>query len=317
MREVFRSRGSKPFLSLILFCLTILGTGQIASAQSVTFAQVIQTLGGQDFTFTNNGGASGTFATVPGGTPVFFLYQNIVGLDPSLQGFQNARLTVVSSTTTQPGSLGGSSVDQPLNMVTTVQIIRDTPAPVGNGSRTNLLTATFSQDISNPVISGNNGGNSATLSATTPTQIVTFASDFITFFATTDRNLSLSFSSVNPPLMLGAGNFLANFTTAGTGTFASNPAPVPFLPPTAANVSVGGRVFSALGRGVPNAVVEISDLEGNMRRARTNSFGHFRFEDVTAGNTYIFNVYSKQHSFAPAAISVNDNISDLNFIANP
>ncbi len=83
---------------------------------------------------------------------------------------------------------------------------------------------------------------------------------------------------------------------------------------TAAGVAVGGRVVNSHGRGVPRAVVSSTDAQGKMRLARTNFFGYYRFEQLAAGETYIFNVESKSFTFAPRVLIVNEDISDLNLI---
>ncbi|HMS41629.1 MAG TPA: carboxypeptidase regulatory-like domain-containing protein, partial [Pyrinomonadaceae bacterium] len=88
-------------------------------------------------------------------------------------------------------------------------------------------------------------------------------------------------------------------------------------PPTAALVSVGGRVSAADGRGVSNCFVYLTDSNGNVRTARTGSFGYYRFEDIEAGETYIISVTSKRFSFAPQVVQVNDNIANLDFISLP
>ena len=85
---------------------------------------------------------------------------------------------------------------------------------------------------------------------------------------------------------------------------------------TAANVSVAGKVQTSNGRGIPRALVSITDASGQVLYARTNMFGYFRFEDVGVGETYIFNAYSKRYTFATQVLSVDDNIKGLNFTAN-
>jgi hypothetical protein len=85
--------------------------------------------------------------------------------------------------------------------------------------------------------------------------------------------------------------------------------------PTAAAVTVSGRVLNFSGRGVSRARVTITDSNGVTRSAITNFFGYFRFEEVTAGETYIFNVSAKLYSFSPQIVTVNENITELNFIA--
>ncbi len=87
------------------------------------------------------------------------------------------------------------------------------------------------------------------------------------------------------------------------------------LAPTAANVSVSGRVLTPDGRGLTNATIILADASGNRRTARTSSFGYFRFDEVQAGQTYVFSVSSKSYSFMPQAVTVFDDLTDLNFTA--
>lgn len=308
MKKIIRILGFMP--ALITMCVLALGLGQAVNAQ-VTFAQFLQQSGGQDFVFTNNT-TSGDFSTVSGGTPVNFFYSNISGLPAELQGLQSATVTV-TSTTTDPATGSGQLV-QPLNSVTTIAIIRDTPTSggVGTGSRTNLLTATVTTASATPGISGGVGGNSATLNVSTPGNNVLFTSDFLSFGLTTQRAGGLSFSSVTPAYNQGAGGFLVSLTAAGTGTFSSDPPPI-YGVPTAAPAMVAGKVTNMSGRGIRRAVVQMLDSSGNVRYARTNSFGRFRFNDVEVGQTYIFSVEAKGYSFAPQVINVGENIRDLEF----
>jgi hypothetical protein len=91
---------------------------------------------------------------------------------------------------------------------------------------------------------------------------------------------------------------------------------IPALPPTAASVSVGGRVFSDKG-GVANARVILTDTGGQTRYALTNSFGYYRFDEVPAGETYVFTVIHKRHQFAPQVVSVVEELTGLNFTSQP
>jgi len=313
--SLFNSKTAKfllvNFTIGLLFFVSIL----TVSGQTTTFAQFLEQNGTQDFVFTNNT-TSGTFTTIGGGSPISFRYQNISGLPAALTGFQDAHM-FVSSTTTQSGAPNGGNVVQPFNQTVTVQIFRDTPAPigVGSGSRTNLLTAVITPNVNAPTISGSNGGNSATFSATTPDHNVVFSSDFIGFGLTTDRNLGLSFSSVTANLSLGAGSFLNSFTAAGTGTFASNPVPV-YAPPTAAGATVSGQVFAAAGIGLRNAKVLLSEADGTTYKTVTGSFGQFSFPEVAAGQTVTVTVVSNRYSFQTQVITLQENVSDLTFIAN-
>ena len=83
--------------------------------------------------------------------------------------------------------------------------------------------------------------------------------------------------------------------------------------PTAASVTVSGRVSNGI-RGIPNAMVVITDFRGNTRQTQTNHFGYFRFTEVETGQTYIVSVLSKQYKFTPQAVSVSEKIADLEFV---
>ena len=69
------------------------------------------------------------------------------------------------------------------------------------------------------------------------------------------------------------------------------------------------------GRGLTNAVVTLTDSNGETRTARTGSFGYYRFDDLEAGETYIVSVISKRFSFTTQIVTANENISDLDFAA--
>ena len=300
-----------------LACL-FFGSLQLAQAQNVTFAQFLEKNGTNDFIFTNNT-SSATFSTVSGGSPIDFRYQNIVGLNPALQGFQDARL-FMSATTTTPATPTPFLLTQVFGSnVNTIQILRDAPAPVGvgTGTRRNLLTVTFAPtNNSAPSIAGANGGNSASFSATTPDHVVTFTSDFLTFTNSTQRNWALSFSSILPMLSAGSGGFFNSFTAAGTGTFSANPAPIPGGP-TAAAVSVGGRVLTADGRALRNAQVTITEADGSSRTVLTGNFGQFSFANLAAGQTVVLSVRSKRHQFSPQIITLTEDLNEIEFIAQP
>lgn len=83
--------------------------------------------------------------------------------------------------------------------------------------------------------------------------------------------------------------------------------------PTAANVSVSGSVFRANGAGLPNAIVSLIGSDGNPRTVRTNLLGHFQFDDVEVGQIYMVEVSAKGLSFMSQTVTVNDEISGLNF----
>ncbi len=280
-----------------------------AKAQTVTFAQFNNDLS-QQIVFTNNT-TNATFGTVSGGAAVSFRYQNISGLPPSLTGFQSAHLTITSTTTT-PATTAAGNITQSMNQTVTIAIIRDTAAPIltGTGSRRNLLTAVVTTNTSPPDIVGGTGGQSATFSASTTPQNVTYSSDFINFSTTTQRNFSFSFSAVSPGLNLGAGNFLQSFTADATGTFASNPVPT-YTPPTAASVVIGGQVLTDSGIGLRNANVTLIKSDGTRYTTTTGSFGRYEFSGVEAGQTVVISVSSKRYSYTPRVVNIQESIANL------
>jgi hypothetical protein len=83
--------------------------------------------------------------------------------------------------------------------------------------------------------------------------------------------------------------------------------------PTAASVSISGRVLTADGRGLRNAVISLTERSGVSRKTLSSTFGYFRFDEIEAGQIVILNVNSKIFQFAPQVVSVSDNmvISDL------
>lgn len=85
--------------------------------------------------------------------------------------------------------------------------------------------------------------------------------------------------------------------------------------PTAASVTIAGRILTKAENGLANANVLMTDAFGNTRSARTNSFGYYSFEEVEVGQTYIFNASSRRYRFAPRVVSVIEEINNLNFYA--
>jgi hypothetical protein len=90
-------------------------------------------------------------------------------------------------------------------------------------------------------------------------------------------------------------------------------------PPTAANVSIGGRVYSPYGSPLSNAMVSIYDTQGNLEMTRTNPFGYYSFDNIEVGRTYIVAVSSKRFYFSNSVqvIFVTDAMESLDFFADP
>lgn len=91
------------------------------------------------------------------------------------------------------------------------------------------------------------------------------------------------------------------------------------LAPTAASVNVSGRVISSNGEGISNARVTMVDGTGETRIVLTNSFGYYAFEQVAAGNTYVFGVSHKRYIFSQPTqvLQVLEELNDINFTEIP
>jgi hypothetical protein len=87
------------------------------------------------------------------------------------------------------------------------------------------------------------------------------------------------------------------------------------LAPTAVSVTVSGRVLTSTGRGISKARVILTMPDGERKIAQSNSFGYFRFNEIAVGQAYTFQVSSKQYTFTPQVIVINDELTNLNFIA--
>lgn len=87
--------------------------------------------------------------------------------------------------------------------------------------------------------------------------------------------------------------------------------------PTAAMVSVSGRLVTANGEGIRNAVVNLTDMNGNARTVKTGSFGNYLFENVEAGAVYVVSVSSKRFTFERSSqiLTVNENAVNIDFTA--
>jgi hypothetical protein len=123
-----------------------------------------------------------------------------------------------------------------------------------------------------------------------------------------------------PATTLGAGTYyigVDSYAASGTGSAGTYTLTVTSLAPTAAMVSVSGRVTTADGRGIRNAAVSLVGPDGSERTVKTSAFGYFKFDDVESGSSYTLTVSSKQYSFAVPSrvVSVGDEITDLDFTA--
>lgn len=90
---------------------------------------------------------------------------------------------------------------------------------------------------------------------------------------------------------------------------------------TAAPASISGRVLTAGGKSISNAIVTISG--GNLpapRTIATGHFGYYSFEGLATGQSYVLSVSgAKRYTFANPTriITLQDDVLDANFVAEP
>lgn len=91
-----------------------------------------------------------------------------------------------------------------------------------------------------------------------------------------------------------------------------------YLTPTAANVSVEGKVRTSDGRGIRNVVVTLTEASGASHSALTGTFGSYRFDEIPAGQTVIISVGSKRYIFAQDSqvIGLEESVTDVDFVAD-
>jgi hypothetical protein len=95
---------------------------------------------------------------------------------------------------------------------------------------------------------------------------------------------------------------------------------IEFLPPTAASVSISGRVSTAEGNGIRNArIVVTGNSLPEARVVTTGSFGYYSVDGLTAGETYVVTVNSQRYTFSmPSRVyHLVDNLTDADFVADP
>jgi WD40-like Beta Propeller Repeat/Carboxypeptidase regulatory-like domain len=89
------------------------------------------------------------------------------------------------------------------------------------------------------------------------------------------------------------------------------------LAPTAANVSISGRVSNSNGRGISRVRMTITNQNGEIRFTSTNSFGFYRFAELSAGETYIIGASHKRYQFNSQLITVSEDLEGIDFTAEP
>ncbi|HEY8562947.1 MAG TPA: CARDB domain-containing protein [Pyrinomonadaceae bacterium] len=138
-------------------------------------------------------------------------------------------------------------------------------------------------------------------------QLVTVTFDVVQTNAAT-ANFSFGNSPVFREVADGAANPLSTVFSSRS---------LSLVAPTAAAVEIKGRVLSSPNAPLEQAIVVLTDSNGNSRTAKTNSFGYFRFAQIEAGGIYTVSVSARRYEFTPQVLNVSDSIADLILMANP
>lgn len=89
------------------------------------------------------------------------------------------------------------------------------------------------------------------------------------------------------------------------------------LAPTAAQVSISGRVFSGKGAGIIRRVrISLLDTTTAIERTtQTNHFGFYRFDELEIGRLYIVRAQSNDYTFTPNnyILELLEDREDVNF----
>lgn len=90
--------------------------------------------------------------------------------------------------------------------------------------------------------------------------------------------------------------------------------------PSAGDGSISGRVVTSYGTGISKAsMTVVNAATGEASTAMTNPFGYYTIDNLKVGEFYLLYVVHKRYAFAEEsrAISLNDSIADIDFVANP
>jgi hypothetical protein len=83
------------------------------------------------------------------------------------------------------------------------------------------------------------------------------------------------------------------------------------LAPSAASVTLSGRVTDHNGRAISRATVSVMDMKGNVRSGVTNTFGYYSIKDLASGELYVVTASARTFTFASRTVSLNDSVSNF------
>jgi len=145
---------------------------------------------------------------------------------------------------------------------------------------------------------------------------------------TTDCLTCATFAGTSLPGMkrsLGNGRFTLVITGFGNSTVgnynlyvdAPSAGCTVALAPTSGEGSIGGRVTTSTGQGIPNATLTVTGSEIAPMTLRTNGFGYYNFPNIPSGSTYIVTVSSKMYTFANPSqtVTLDESASSVDFVS--
>lgn len=175
--------------------------------------------GGSLYTISSGG------ATAPGTTKINFSF-----LQPALASISGitADFTLLASVTNTPAlTPGGFKIQS--SIAGGFTILSTSVITVGNtvfNAGSNLLSGTFGGGN----VFGQTGGTSGSFSAATSAgSTITYTSDFLSFLPAVEYDFSLSLTSISSALASNNGKALRSFKATSTGSFSSDPAPIPVV----------------------------------------------------------------------------------------
>jgi hypothetical protein len=90
------------------------------------------------------------------------------------------------------------------------------------------------------------------------------------------------------------------------------------LQPTAAGVSIDGRIIQRDGAGIRNATVSLMTADGQVFKTVSSAFGMYHFDGITSGQSVVVSVMGRRYTFSPSVrfVLVNDTVGGLDFVAD-
>ena len=86
--------------------------------------------------------------------------------------------------------------------------------------------------------------------------------------------------------------------------------------PTAASATVSGKIQDSRGRTISRARIRITDQNGESWTGLSSSFGEYSIEGIPVGGTYLVEASRKGYSFGTRVISVQDDLTGIDFTAD-